>query len=81
MIQCSNFALIKKLIVFPSISAEKNIRIGPENNANHATKAKGLISLLKGLTSTCPSAQVAEPSMVRLIPIILPSKFGDPVRI
>ena len=32
--------------------AEKIIKTGAENNANHATKAKGLISLLNGFTNT-----------------------------
>ena len=38
------------MIVFPSNTAEKTIKIGAENSANQATKAKGLISLLNGLT-------------------------------
>ncbi len=39
-------------MVSPSITAEIKIKVGPENNASHATNAKGLISLLKGLTIT-----------------------------
>ena len=31
------------------------INIGPENNANQATRANGSISLLSGLTITWPS--------------------------
>ena len=68
-------------MVSPSITAEIKIKVGPENNASHATKAKGLISLLNGLTKTCPRAQVAEPMIVSPIPINLPSKLGDPVNI
>ena len=61
--------------------ADKNIKIGPENKANQATNASGFNSLLNGLTITCPSAHVAEPKIVRLIPINFPSRLGDPVKI
>ena len=64
----------------PSIKAEKNIKIGPENKANQATRAKGFIALLSGLTTTWPRAHVAEPIIVSVIPINFPSKFGDPVK-
>ena len=37
--------------------------------------------MLKGLTITCPRAHIAEPKIVRLIPINFPSKLGDPVKI
>ena len=47
--------------MFPSSIADKQINNGPENNANQATSASGLIALLRGLTITCPSAQIAEP--------------------
>ena len=57
-------------MVSPSITAEIKIKVGPENNASHATKAKGLISILKGLTITWPSAHIAEPKIVRAIPNI-----------
>ena len=60
--------------------AEINIKIGPENKANQATKARGLISLLSGLTTTWPSAHIADPKIVRPIPINFPSKLGDPVK-
>ena len=65
----------------PSSIFEIPIKIGPEKNANHATSARGFISLLKGLTITCPSAQIAEPRIVKAIPINFPSKFGEPVKI
>ena len=42
--------------MFPSIIADSITNIGPENKANQATNAKGFISLLKGLTITCPRA-------------------------
>ena len=80
MTQWSNFAFDIYPIVFPSSIAEINIKIGPENNANQATKAKGLISLLSGLTTTWPSAHIADPKIVRPIPINFPSKLGDPVK-
>ena len=68
-------------MVSPSITVEIKIKVGPENNASHATRAKGLISLLKGFTITWPSAHIAEPKIVRAIPNIFPSKLGDPVKI
>ena len=67
--------------MLPSITADKQINIGPENNANHATNANEFISLLKGLTITCPSAQMADPKIVKAIPKNFPSKLGEPVKI
>ena len=61
--------------------ADSIIKIGPENNASQATNAKGFISLLKGLTRTCPRAHIADPKIVSAIPINFPSKLGDPVKI
>ena len=68
-------------MVSPSITAEIKIKVGPENNASHATKAKGLISLLKGFTITWPSAHIAETKIVIVIPNIFPSKMGEPFKI
>ena len=67
--------------MFPSIKAEIPINIGPEKIANQATRANGFISLLNGLTITCPSAHIAEPKIVKAMPMNFPSKFGDPVKI
>ena len=67
--------------MFPSSIADKQINNGPENNANQATSASGLIALLRGLTITCPSAQIAEPKIVRPTPKNFPFKLGDPVKI
>ena len=69
------------LIMLSAIIDESIIKIGPEKNANQATKAKGFISLLKGLTITCPRAHTADPKIVRPIPKNFPSKLGDPVKI
>ena len=68
-------------MVSPSITAEIKIKVGPENNASHATKAKGLISLLKGLTITWPRAHIAEPKIVRERPNIFQTKLGEQVKI
>ena len=59
---------------------DKKINIGPENIASHATSVRGLISLLNGLTKTCPKAQIADPNIVRNIPKNFPSKLGEPVK-
>ena len=74
MIQWFNFAVVKWLIVSPSIITEVKINVGPENKASQATNATGLISLLNGFTTTWPNAQIAEPRIVRDTPKNFPSK-------
>ena len=49
MIQWFNFAVVKWLIVSPSIITEVKISVGPENKASQATNATGLILYLKAL--------------------------------
>ena len=66
---------------FPSKIFDNNIKIGPEKSASHATKVKGFNSLLKGLTKTWPNAQIPDPNIVRKIPMNLPSKDVEPVKI